>query len=84
MISTPDGRSAWYKSRQPTRPMKPRSPPKQADSLLSASAQRLAVVASGTRIKMFNWSVATAEVLGTEQQAQVLSTSPRFFSFCTA
>jgi hypothetical protein len=45
---------------------------KQAVEALQASQERLALAASGTRIGMFEWNVATGKSLWTEQHARLL------------
>ncbi len=45
---------------------------KRAEEALRASQERLALAASGTRIGMFEWNVATGKALWTEQHARLL------------
>ena len=44
---------------------------KQAEDALRVSQERLALAASGTRIGMFEWNIATGETFWTEQHARL-------------
>ena len=50
---------------------------KQAEEALHESERRLALAASGTHIGMFDWNIATGEVLGTEQLSRLLALGRR-------